>query len=188
MKANIRKTYTFDDVLLVPQSSNILPSSVSLETKITKTIQLKIPILSAAMDTVTEYEMAIAMEGGIGIIHKNLSIEEQAKQVQLVKRAESGVITNPYTLSPNDRLTKVWELRAQYKVGGFPVVENGKLVGILTSRDIRFETDGKKLVKDLCIRVEKLITATVGTSSEECIALLQKHRIEKAYPGDLIFL
>lgn len=181
MKANIRKTYTFDDVLLVPQSSNILPSSVSLETKITKTIQLKIPILSAAMDTVTEYEMAIAMarEGGIGIIHKNLSIEEQAEQVQLVKRAESGVITNPYTLSPNDRLTKVWELRAQYKVGGFPVVENGKLVGILTSRDIRFETDGKKLVKDLMTPREKLITTTVGTSSEECIALLQKHRIEK---------
>jgi len=181
MKANIRKTYTFDDVLLVPQSSNILPSSVSLETKITRTIQLKIPILSAAMDTVTEYEMAIAMarEGGIGIIHKNLSIEEQAEQVQLVKRAESGVITNPYTLSPNDRLAKVWELRAQHKVGGFPVIDKGKLVGILTSRDIRFETDGKLLVKDLMTPREKLITAPVGTSSEDCISLLQKHRIEK---------
>ena len=181
MKANIRKTYTFDDVLLVPQSSNILPSSVSLETKITRTIQLKIPILSAAMDTVTEYEMAIAMarEGGIGIIHKNLSIEEQAEQVQLVKRAESGVITNPYTLSPTDRLAKVWELRAQHKVGGFPVVDKGKLVGILTSRDIRFETDGKLLVKDLMTPREKLITAPVGTSSEDCISLLQKHRIEK---------
>ena len=181
MKANIRKTYTFDDVLLVPQSSNILPSSVSLETKITRTIQLKIPILSAAMDTVTEYEMAIAMarEGGIGIIHKKLSIEEQAEQVQLVKRAESGVITNPYTLSPTDRLAKVWELRAQHKVGGFPVVDKGKLVGILTSRDIRFETDGKLLVKDLMTPREKLITAPVGTSSEDCISLLQKHRIEK---------
>jgi len=181
MKANIRKTYTFDDVLLVPQSSNILPSSVSLETKITRTLQLKIPILSAAMDTVTEYEMAIAMarEGGIGIIHKNLSIEEQAEQVQLVKRAESGVITNPYTLSPTDRLAKVWELRAQHKVGGFPVVDKGKLVGILTSRDIRFETDGKLLVKDLMTPREKLITAPVGTSSEDCISLLQKHRIEK---------
>ncbi len=181
MKANIRKTYTFDDVLLVPQSSNILPSSVSLETKITSTIQLKIPILSAAMDTVTEYEMAIAMarEGGIGIIHKNLSIEEQAEQVQLVKRAESGVITNPYTLSPNDRLAKVWELRAQHKVGGFPVIDKGRLVGILTSRDIRFETDGKLLVKDLMTPREKLITAPVGASREDCIVLLQKHRIEK---------
>jgi IMP dehydrogenase len=181
MKANIRKTFTFDDVLLVPQSSSILPSSVSLETKIAKNTQLNIPIVSAAMDTVTEYEMAIAMarEGGIGIIHKNLSIAEQAEQVQLVKRAESGVITNPYTLSPDDRLAKVWELRAQYKVGGFPVVDKGKLVGILTSRDIRFETDGKLLVKDLMTPKEKLITAPAGTSSEECIALLQKYRIEK---------
>ncbi|MBW6514531.1 MAG: IMP dehydrogenase, partial [Candidatus Syntrophosphaera sp.] len=181
MKKSIRKTYTFDDVLLVPQHSKILPSAVSLETRVTAKLSLKIPILSAAMDTVTEAEMAIAMarEGGIGIIHKNLSIEDQAKEVHLVKRAESGVISNPYTLAPNDTLAKVLKIKAEHKVGGFPVVEKGKLVGILTNRDTRFETDPKRLVKDLMTPRDRLITASQGTSSEECISLLQKHRIEK---------
>ncbi len=181
MKKTIRKTYTFDDVLLVPQRSKVLPHAVDLQTRITANIKLKIPILSAAMDTVTESEMAIAMarEGGIGIIHKNLSIADQAKEVHLVKRAESGVISNPYTISPNDTLAKVLNLKQQHKVGGFPVVDKGKLVGILTKRDIRFETDNKRLVKELMTPRERLVTATQGTSSEECIALLQKHRIEK---------
>jgi IMP dehydrogenase len=181
MRKTIRKTYTFDDVLLVPQHSKIVPANVSLETRITAKLGLKIPILSAAMDTVTEAEMAIAMarEGGLGIIHKNLSIEEQAEQVHLVKRAESGLISNPYTLSPTDNLAKVLQIRAQHKIGGFPVVEKGKLVGILTSRDIRFETNSKRLVKDLMTPREHLVTAPQGTSSDDCIALLQRHRIEK---------
>ncbi len=181
MKKSIRKTYTFDDVLLVPQHSKILPSSVSLETRLTAGIALKIPIVSAAMDTVTESEMAIAMarEGGLGIIHKNLSIEEQAREVHLVKRAESGMISNPYTLSPTDTLAKVLKLKAEHKIGGFPVVERGKLVGILTNRDIRFETNRRRQVRELMTPRERLITAPEGSSLEECTSLLQKHRIEK---------
>ncbi len=181
MNKNIRKTYTFDDVLLVPQRSEVLPASVSLETKITAGLSLKIPVLSAAMDTVTESGLAIAMarEGGIGIIHKNLSIADQAHQVHLVKRAESGVISNPYTISPDDTLATVLKLKAEYKVGGFPVVENGKLVGILTNRDIRFENDPNRRVRELMTPGQRLVTAPQGAAREECIALLQKHRIEK---------
>ena len=181
MNKSIRKTYTFDDVLLVPQHSKILPSGVNLATRITARIELKIPVLSAAMDTVTEAEMAIAMarEGGIGIIHKNLSIAEQARQVHLVKRAESGIISNPYTLAPTDTLAKVLKLKAEHKVGGFPVVEKGKLVGILTNRDIRFETDPRRKVKDLMTPRAKLVTAPEGSSGEDCVALLHRHRIEK---------
>ncbi|MCB5247467.1 MAG: IMP dehydrogenase [Candidatus Cloacimonetes bacterium] len=181
MKKTIRKTYTFDDVLLVPKHSKVLPASVSLHTQITAGLNLKIPLVSAAMDTVTESGMAIAMarEGGLGIIHKNLSIDKQAEEVRRVKRAESGLITSPYTLAPNDTLAKVRQIREQHQIGGFPVVEKGRLVGILTSRDIRFETDGKRAVKDLMTPRERLITAPEGTSSEDCVALLQKHRIEK---------
>lgn len=181
MKKTIRKTYTFDDVLLVPQHSRVLPSQVSLETRVTANICLKIPILSAAMDTVTESGMAIAMarEGGLGIIHKNLPIEKQAEEVYRVKRAESGLISKPYTLSPGDSLAKVHKLREQHQVGGFPVVEKGRLVGILTSRDIRFETNSRSLVKDLMTPRERLITAPEGSSTEDCVALLHKHRIEK---------
>ncbi len=181
MKKTMRKTYTFDDVLLEPQYSQVLPAKVNLETRITPHLCLKIPILSSAMDTVTESDMAIAMarEGGLGIIHKNLSIEKQATEVSRVKRAESGLITNPHTLSPNDTLAKVQRLREEHRIGGFPVVENGRLVGILTSRDIRFVTDGKRPIKDLMTPRERLITAPEGTSNEDCVALLQKHRIEK---------
>ncbi len=181
MKKNIRKTYTFDDVLLVPQHSKILPNSVSLETRITATINLKIPLLSAAMDTVTESAMAIALarEGGIGIIHKNLSIAAQAEEIHRVKRAESGVVTSPYTLSPTDTLARVLQLKSRHKVGGFPVLDKGKLVGILTNRDIRFETDPRRLVKDIMTPKERLITAPEGVSMDEAITLLQKHRIEK---------
>ena len=181
MKKTIRKTYTFDDVLLLPQHSRVLPSQVSLDTKITMNFGLKIPILSSAMDTVTESQMAIAMarEGGLGIIHKNMSIQRQAEEVRRVKRAESGLITNPYTLAPSDSLAKVHQLRQQHRVGGFPVMENGRLVGILTSRDIRFETDETRLVKDLMTPKEGLITAPQDSSEEERVGLLQKHRIEK---------
>jgi IMP dehydrogenase len=181
MKKTVRKSYTFDDVLLVPQYSRVLPSTVSLETRISPKITLKVPIISAAMDTVTESDLAIAMarEGGLGIIHKNLSIEAQANEVHLVKRAESGVITNPYTVSPKDSLKKVLELKQQHKVGGFPVVEGRKLVGILTNRDIRFETNQKRLVKELMTPKDRLITAPIGVSTEEAKALLQKNRIEK---------
>jgi IMP dehydrogenase len=134
---NIRKSYTFDDVLLIPQRSEILPSQVDLGTRITKNIALRIPLLSAAMDTVTEHELAVAIarEGGIGILHKNLTIEEQAAEVTLVKRAESGVITIPYTISPEDSLATVTKMKEDYKVGSFPVIEDGKLVGILTNPD-----------------------------------------------------
>lgn len=181
MKHTIRKTYTFDDVLLVPQHSKVLPATVSLDTKISARLTLKIPILSAAMDTVTESGMAIAIarEGGLGIIHKNLSIEQQAEEVRRVKRAESGLITSPYTLAPNDTLAKVHQIREEHQIGGFPVMEKGRLVGILTSRDIRFEPNGKRLVKELMTPRERLITAPEGTSTEDCVALLQKHRIEK---------
>ncbi len=181
MPGKISKAYTFDDVLLVPKHSQVLPSGVDLSTEITKGISLRIPVLSAAMDTVTESELAIAMarEGGLGIIHKNLEIAEQARQVHLVKRAESGVVTNPYTISPNDSLSSVLELKHTHRVGGFPVIENDKVVGILTNRDIRFETDPNRKVQELMTPQERLITAPMGTTVEDAIILLQKHRIEK---------
>ena len=181
MQKSIRKAYTFDDVLLVPQQSEVLPSTVDLAAQITPKITLRIPVLSAAMDTVTESALAIAMarEGGIGIIHKNLDIAEQARQVHLVKRAESGVVTHPYTVSPEDTLANVLQLKQTHRVGGFPVVESGKLVGILTNRDIRFETNSFTKVKNLMTPYSKLITAPVGVAMEEAIALLQQNRIEK---------
>lgn len=181
MKKTIRRTYTFDDVLLVPQSSLVLPATVSLETQLTKNILLHIPIISAAMDTVTESGLAIAMarEGGMGIIHKNMTIEEQANEVHLVKRSESGVITNPYTVAPSDTLGIVQALKAKHKIGGFPVIDQGKLVGILTNRDMRFEDNPQKLVKELMTSLPKLITAIEGVSMAEAQSLLHKHRIEK---------
>ncbi|MDD2228491.1 MAG: IMP dehydrogenase [Candidatus Cloacimonetes bacterium] len=181
MQVSIPKAYTFDDVLLVPQQSEVLPSSVELSTKITSHLSLRIPVLSAAMDTVTEAALAISMarEGGIGIIHKNLDIAEQARQVHLVKRAESGIVTHPYTISPDDNLAKVLEMKAAYRVGGFPVVENGIIMGILTNRDIRFETNPLRLVKEMMTTRERLITADIGIEVQDAIRLLQQHRIEK---------
>ncbi|MCB5271166.1 MAG: IMP dehydrogenase [Candidatus Cloacimonetes bacterium] len=177
----ILKSYTFDDVLLLPKHSTVLPATVELGTRLTPNITLKIPMLSAAMDTVTEAETAIAIarEGGLGVIHKNMSIEQQASQVRLVKRAESGVISNPYTISPEDELSRVIELKEMYRVGGFPVVENGLLVGILTNRDIRFETNLKRKVKELMTPKAQLITAEESVSWDDAIVLLQKNRIEK---------
>lgn len=178
---NIRKSYTFDDVLLIPQRSEILPSQVDLGTRITKNIALRIPLLSAAMDTVTEHELAVAIarEGGIGILHKNLTIEEQAAEVTLVKRAESGVITIPYTISPEDSLATVTKMKQDYKVGSFPVIEDGKLVGILTNRDVRFETDMSRKVRELMTPKERLITASADINWDDAKVLLQKNRIEK---------
>jgi IMP dehydrogenase len=181
VKKTIRRTYTFDDVLLLPQSSKVLPAKVNLATKLTSKIKLNIPLISAAMDTVTEATLAIAIarEGGLGIIHKNMSIEEQAKEVSHVKRAESGVVTSPYTISPLDTLENVHQLKSRHKIGGFPVLDNGRLVGILTNRDIRFETNPKRLVKDLMTPREKLVTAPEGISVSDAKDILQQHRIEK---------
>jgi IMP dehydrogenase len=178
---NIRKSYTFDDVLLLPKHSAVLPNTVELSSNITGKIALKIPLLSAAMDTVTEAETAIAIarEGGIGVIHKNLRIEEQARQVHLVKRAESGIVSHPYTVGPEDDLARVVALKEKHRVGGFPVVENEILVGILTNRDIRFENNLKRKVKELMTPQERLVTAPETVTWEQAILLLQKHRIEK---------
>jgi len=181
MKPTISKAYTFDDVLLLPQHSNVMPNTVNLSTKITKKLTLRIPVLSAAMDTVTESGLAIAMarEGGMGIIHKNMDIAGQAGQVSAVKRAESGVVTHPYTLAPEDTLANVLALKKTHHVGGFPVLENGRLVGILTNRDIRFESNPLTLVKELMTPQSKLVTAKAGIAVDDAIAILQKNRIEK---------
>lgn len=177
----IRKAYTFDDVLLLPKSSSVLPGTVNLTAKITGNITLKIPLFSAAMDTVTETDTAIAIarEGGLGVIHKNMSIEEQARQVYLVKRVESGVITNPYTVSPDDVLSDVATLKHKHGVGGFPVLDKGKLVGILTNRDVRFEENPGRRVHELMTAKPNLITAKPDVSWDEAKMILHKNRIEK---------
>lgn len=177
----VKKAYTFDDLLLIPAKSEILPSNVSIITSLTKKIKLNIPVVSAAMDTVTEQNMAIsiAREGGIGIIHKNLSIKEQAEQVANVKRYESGIIKNPYTLSPDETIGEAFNKKELYRIGGFPVVKDKKIVGILTNRDLRFEVDMSKKVSDLMTPKEKLITANPDISVDEAKKLLHANRIEK---------
>ena len=171
---------TFDDVLLVPQESNVLPRDVGLQTRLTNNITMNIPILSAAMDTVTESDMAVALarEGGIGIIHKNLSIENQVVMVDRVKRSESGMIVNPVTLSADKTIRDAKDVMANYHISGLPVVEKGKLIGIITNRDIRFETNDSLSIRDR-MTVEKLITAPQGTTLDEAKKVLQEHRIEK---------
>jgi IMP dehydrogenase len=180
MSKIIGEGYTFDDVLLVPNKSSVLPKEVDIRTRLTRKIPLNIPIISAAMDTVTESAMAIALarEGGIGIIHKNISIEEQAEEVDRVKRSEAGMIMNPITLSPDRKIGEALELMSRYHISGIPVVDGQKLVGILTNRDLRFETDLNKRVSSLMTK-ENLVTVPVGTSMEEAERALQKHRIEK---------
>ena len=175
-----KQALTFDDVLLVPQKSSILPKEVNLKTKLTQKIEMNIPLLSAAMDTVTESGMAVALarEGGIGIIHKNLSIEEQASMVDRVKRYESGMIVNPVTLSSNKTIKDAKEVMGLYKISGLPVVENEKLIGIITNRDIRFETDESLPVTDR-MTTEKLVTVPKGTTLDQAKKVLQEHRIEK---------
>lgn len=180
MTLDIKEGLTFDDILLIPQESYIMPSETSLTTQLTKNIKLNIPIISAAMDSVTESAMAIAMarEGGIGIIHKNLSIEAQAHEVSIVKKSESGMISNPITIHPEQSLLEVLDIMAKYKISGLPVTVDNKLVGILTNRDLRFETNLNLLVKDIMTK-DNLITAQEGISIEEAKALLHKYRIEK---------
>ena len=176
----IKTAYTFDDVLLVPNKSEILPNEVSLKTKLTKKISLNIPLMSASMDTVTESKMAIAMarEGGIGIIHKNMTIEEQAIEVDRVKRQENGVITDPIFLNEDNTVKQALELMAKYRISGVPVTRGTKLVGIITNRDIVFETNYDKKINEVMTK-SPLITAKEGTTLEEALEILKKHKIEK---------
>ncbi len=177
----IREGLTFDDVLLIPGKSSVLPREVELSTLLTPDIKLNIPIISAAMDTVTESALAIALarEGGIGILHKNMSIEEQSSEVDRVKRSESGMIQNPVTLRPEKTIGEALDIMKKFRISGIPIIDNeGRLVGILTNRDLRFEPNRKIIVKDI-MTVDGLITAPVGTTLEKAEKILQKYKIEK---------
>ena len=177
----LQKALTFDDVLLVPAHSAILPRDVQLGTRLTRSISLNLPILSAAMDTVTEARLAIAMaqEGGLGIIHKNMTIEAQAAQVAAVKRFESGVVKDPITVAPQMSVREVMEITRSRHISGLPVLENGKVVGIVTNRDLRFETNLDQPVANIMTPKERLVTVKEGTTSEEALNLLHKHRLER---------
>jgi IMP dehydrogenase len=182
--ADVATALTFDDVLLVPQHSTVLPNQVDISTRFTRNIRLNVPLLSAAMDTVTESAMAIAMaqHGGLGVIHKNLSIEEQASEVDRVKRSESGMIVNPITLSPTHRIYEALELMKRYRISGVPITEDGskegRLVGILTNRDLRFETTVDRPISDVMTKAP-LYSVPVGTTLDEARAILHKHKVEK---------
>src|SRR5438128_9293382 len=175
---------TFDDVLLVPRHSTVVPSQVDVSTRFTRNILLNVPLASAAMDTVTESRLAIAMaqHGGIGVIHKNLSIQEQASEVDRVKRSESGMIVNPITLSPNHRIYEALELMKKFSISGVPITEDGskegRLVGILTNRDLRFETNVNRPIADIMTR-EPLFTVPVGTTLDAAREILHEHKVEK---------
>lgn len=171
---------TFDDVLLIPAKSDILPSDINVQTRLTRTLKLNVPILSAAMDTVTEAKMAIAIsrEGGVGIIHKNMSIAQQKDEVDKVKRSENGVIVNPFFLSPDHYVTDANELMGKYRISGVPICENGKLVGIITNRDMRFIKDYNIPIREVMTQ-ENLVTAPVGTNLEQAQQILREHKIEK---------
>jgi len=175
-----REGLTFDDVLLIPAESNVLPKQVNLVSNLTKKIQLNIPILSAAMDTVTEGKMAIAIarEGGLGVLHKNMTIEQQVAEVDKVKRSESGMIVKPITLSSDNTIREALNLMGRYSISGIPIVDNGQLKGILTNRDIRFETNLDQRISERMTK-ENLVTAPEGTTLEEAEEILQQHRIEK---------
>ncbi len=180
MSKIVKEGLTFDDVLLIPEASDVLPAEVDLKTTLAKGIDLNIPIVSAAMDTVTESRLAIAMarEGGMGIIHKNMSIEEQAKEVDKVKRSEHGVITDPFFLAPDNLVKDAVSLMERYRISGVPVTKEGKLVGILTNRDLRFETYYEQPISAVMTK-DNLVTAPVGTSLDDAKNILGKHRIEK---------
>ncbi len=171
---------TFDDVLLVPARSNVLPSEVDVSTHITQQIKLNIPIMSAAMDTVTEFQMAIALarQGGLGVIHKNMSIKSQAEEVDKVKRSESGMIVDPITLPPTDTLADALEVMSRFSISGIPITENGKLVGILTNRDLRFQKDTGQRISNV-MTSKNLVTVKEGTNLETAQEILHQHRIEK---------
>ena len=176
----VKTGLTFDDVLLIPAESNVLPADVDLHTRLTKKVTLNIPVMSAAMDTVTESRMAIALarEGGIGVIHKNMSIGQQAEQVDIVKRSENGVITNPYWLGPGHTLAEADELMAKFRISGVPICDGGKLIGIITNRDMKFETDMNQLIDNVMTR-DHLVTGPEGTTLDEAREILRKHKIEK---------
>src|SRR3954471_15699169 len=180
LEDRISEALTFDDVLLVPQKSEVLPSQVDVSTRLTRNINLRVPIVSAAMDTVTEAPLAIAIaqEGGLGIIHKNMTIAEQAGEVDKVKRSESGMIVDPVTVSPDARVADALELMAKYRISGVPVTVGHKLVGILTNRDLRFETRTTLAVSDLMTK-ENLITVPVGTTLDQAKEILHRHKVEK---------
>jgi IMP dehydrogenase len=176
----IHNAYTFDDLLLLPAASAILPTDVNLATRLTRNLKLNIPLVSAAMDTVTESETAVclARQGGIGIVHKNMSIERQALEVEKVKKSESGMILDPVTINPEAKISQVLDLMQTYRISGIPVVEGSKLVGIVTNRDLRFETNLELPVKNVMTK-DRLVTAPVGITLEESKALLHQYRIEK---------
>ena len=176
----LKEGLTFDDVLLIPAESDVLPADIDLHTKLTKTITLNTPVMTAAMDTVTEARMAIAIarEGGIGVIHKNMNIEAQADQVDRVKRSENGVIVNPFFLSPDHLVADANELMGKYRISGVPICRDGKLVGILTNRDMRFLTDFSQPIGEVMTK-DNLVTAPVGTTLEQAQEILRQHRIEK---------
>jgi IMP dehydrogenase len=184
ISAAIETALTFDDVLLVPQHSTVLPTQVDVSTRLTHNIRLNVPLLSAAMDTVTESALAIAMaqQGGLGVIHKNLSIEEQSSEVDRVKRSESGMIVNPITLSPTNRIYEALDLMKNYRISGVPITEDGskegRLVGILTNRDLRFETKLDRPIDDIMTKAP-LFTVPVGTTLDESREILHKHKVEK---------
>ena len=176
----LKEGLTFDDVLLIPAQSDVLPADVSLKTKLTSKITLNIPLMTAAMDTVTESKMAIAIarEGGIGVIHKNMTIEQQVQEVDKVKRSENGVIVNPFFLSPEHTVTEADELMGKFKISGVPICEGGKLVGIITNRDLKFLPDFNVKIKDVMTK-DGLVTSHVGTTLQEAQEILMKHKIEK---------
>lgn len=177
----LKEGLTFDDVLLIPNMSEFIPRDAQIKTRFSRSISINIPLCSAAMDTVTEARLAIAIaqEGGIGVVHKNLTIEEQAKEIDKVKRSEAGMITNPVTLGPDDTVYHAAEAMNKYSVSGFPIIEGGKLIGILTNRDLRFVKNKKQSVRELMTPKERLITATHGISLEKAQEILHKNRIEK---------
>src|SRR5688572_10224266 len=192
IETDLLSALTFDDVLLVPQHSTVLPTQVDVSTRLTRNIRLNVPMLSAAMDTVTESGPAVAMaqQGGLGVIHKNLSIEEQASEVDRVKRSESGMIVNPITLSPENRIYEALELMTKYRISGVPITEDGskegRLVGILTNRDLRFETNVNRSIDEIMTKAP-LFTVPVGTTLDEAREILHKHKVEKLLVVDKDF-
>src|SRR5881392_168695 len=176
----VPEALTFDDVLLLPAHSDVVPTQANIQTQLTRNIRLNIPIISAAMDTVTESHMAIAIaqQGGIGIIHRNLSVEQQANEVDKVKRSESGMIVDPVTMSPDDKVSDALEMMRKYKISGVPITKNHKLVGILTNRDLRFETRFDIPIHKIMTK-DNLITVPVGTTLEDAEKILHEHRVEK---------
>ena len=176
-----QEALTFDDVLLLPAHSDVLPNEVSLKTRLTRNIELNVPLLSSAMDTVTEHRLAITMaqEGGIGILHKSMPVDDQARQVRAVKKYESGVVKDPITISPNATVRELINLTDAHNISGVPVVEGQQVVGIVTSRDTRFITDYDQSVADIMTGRDRLVTVQEGASADEVQTLLHKHRIEK---------